>query len=165
MKIYLALFFILLSGCTTVPKYSYQSQASTDPVFVFGDRFGGGSVNSPARSLGINTKDAAANRCADFEEIGTTSNHWMRLKSPTIQIKTPAGRAIAIRSSYLYSSGTIITTCVPSPLMFIPREGATYSVDVEMIKRACQLSIVQKLSDGQQEKVDGVTVLPVCKDK
>jgi hypothetical protein len=165
MKILISLFLILLTGCTTVPKYSYQSQTSTDPVFVFGDRFGGGSVNSPARSFGINTEDAVANRCADFEEVGTTSNHWMRLKSRTIEIKTPAGKAITLRSSYLYSSGTLITTCAPSPLMFTPKEGASYSVDVEMINRKCQLSIVEKLPNGQQGMVDGVTVLPVCKDK
>ena len=158
------LFVILLSGCASTPKYSYQSQADADPVFIFGDRFGGGSVNSPARSFGINAKDAVANRCADFEEVGTTSNHWMRLKSPTIQIKTPAGRAVAIRGNYLYSSGIIITTCVPSPLMFIPKDGSTYSVDVEMIKRTCSLSVVQKLPNGQQEKVDGITIFPTCKD-
>lgn len=165
MKTFLPLFLILLTGCTTAPRYTYQSQTNTDSVFVFGDRFGGGAVNSPARSFGINTKDAAANRCADFEEVGTTSNHWMRLKSRTLEIKTPAGKAVTIRSNYLYSSGIIIISCVPQPLMFIPNEGAIYSVDVEMINRTCQLSIVKKLPNGQLEKVEGLTVLPACQEQ
>lgn len=165
MKYLLPLLLILLTGCTTVPNYSYQSSGVTDPAFVFGDRFGGGSVNSPARSFGINTKDAVANRCVDFEEVGTTSNHWMRFKSRTIEIQTLAGKAVAIRGNYLYSSGTLITTCAPSPLMFIPKEGASYSVDVEMINRKCQLSIVQKLPNGQQGMVEGLTDMPGCKDK
>lgn len=165
LKTLLPFFLILLSGCTTAPRYTYQSQTNTDPVFVFGDRFGGGSVNSPARSFGINTKDAAANRCADFEEVGTTSNHWMHLNSRTKEIKTPAGKAVTIRSNYLYSSGIIIISCVPPPLMFIPNEGAIYSVDIDMIKRTCQLSIVRKSPNGQLEKVEGLTLLPVCKEQ
>jgi hypothetical protein len=75
MKKLTPIFLIVLSGCTTLPKYNYQSRASTDPVIVFGDRFGGGAVNSPARSFGVNTKDAASNMCIDFEVVGTTSNH------------------------------------------------------------------------------------------
>jgi len=89
----------------------------------------------------------------------------MHLKSRTIEIKTPAGKAVTLRSSYLYSSGTLITTCAPSPLMFTPKEGASYSVDIEMINRKCQLSIVQKLPNGQHEKVEGLTVLPGCIEK
>lgn len=161
----LPLFLILLSGCTAIPKYNYQSQANTDPTIIFGDRFGRGSVNSPARSFAIDAKDAVLNKCADFEVVGTTSNHWMKLNSPTIQIKTPAGKELAIRGNYVYSSGTLITTCAPPVLMFLPKEAATYSVDIETANNKCVLSIVQKLPDGQQEKVDGTTVLPGCRDK
>jgi len=44
MKILLPLLFILLAGCTALPKYNYQSQAGTDPVFIFGDRFGESAI-------------------------------------------------------------------------------------------------------------------------
>jgi hypothetical protein len=211
MKKFLVPFLILLSGCTTLPKYNYQSQASTDPVIVFGDRFGGGAVNSPARSFGVNTKDAASNMCIDFEVVGTTSNHWMRINSKTIQIKTPTGKPVAIRGSYLYSSGSIIATCAPPALLLMPKDGASYSIDIEVINvptthslppedaakysnvietanvpstllltpkdaasypvdmgisnNKCVLSVIQRLPNGQQEKVDGLTVLPACKNK
>jgi hypothetical protein len=62
MKKILPLLLILLSGCTVLPKYNYQSQANIDPEIVFGDRFGGGTVTSPARTFKINTKDVAVHR-------------------------------------------------------------------------------------------------------
>jgi hypothetical protein len=155
---------VLLSGCgTAIPKYNYQSQANTDPAIVFGDRFGGGTVNSPARAFAVNTKDAESNKCADFEEVGTTSNHWMRVSPQTIQINTPAGKAVAIRGNYLYSSGIIITTCTPTSLIFFPKDAAIYSVDIEITHKQCQFSVVQKLPNGQQEKIEGITILPNCK--
>lgn len=133
MKKLLVLFPILLFGCTTTSKYNYQPQASTDPIFTFGDRFGGGAINSPSRSFAVNTKDAASNMCADFEEVGTTSNHWTRIRQRTIRIKTPTGKAIAIRGAYFYSSGSIIATCVPPALLFTPKDAASYSIDIEVI--------------------------------
>jgi hypothetical protein len=211
MKKILVLLLILLSGCTTLPKYNYQSQAGTDPVIVFGDRFGGGAVNSPARSFSVNTKDAASNMCIDFEVVGTTSNHWMRINSRTIQIRTPTGKAVVIRGNYSYNSGSIIASCSPPPLLFNPKEKASYSIDIEVINvptahslppedaakysnvietanvpstllltpkdaasypvdmgisySKCSLSVIQRLPNGQQEKVDGLTVLPACKEK
>ena len=211
MKKLLHLFLILLSGCTTLPKYNYQSQSSTDPVIVFGDRFGGGSINSPARSFGIDTKDVLSNKCADFEVVGTTSNHWMRINSRTIQIRTPTGKAVVIRGNYSYSSGSISASCSPPALLFTPKEGVNYSIDIEVINvptthsippedaakysnviesanvpstllltpkdaasypvdmgitySKCTLSFIQRLPNGQQEKVDGLTVLPACTDK
>lgn len=170
MKLLIPLFLILLSGCTALPKYNYQSQASNDPVFIFGDRFGEGSISSPARSFTINIKDAASNKCADFESVGTTSNHWMRLNSPTIQIKTPAGKVVVIRGIYVFSSTAVsnkvpITICESSALAFLPKEGASYSVDVDTANNVCALSIVKKLPNGQLEKVEGLTVLPACQEQ
>jgi hypothetical protein len=211
MKKLLPLFLILISGCVSQPKYDNQSLASTDPVIVFGDRLGGSAINSPARSFGVNTKDAASNKCADFEEVGTASNHWMRIRPRTIQIRTPTGKAVAIRGLYFYSSGVIVASCVPPALQFTPKEGARYSIDIEVINvptahslapedapkyssvnesanappakliaskdassypvshglthSQCTLSVVEQLSSGKQEKVDGLIVLPFCKDK
>jgi hypothetical protein len=163
MKKTLPLLLLLLTGCAaTAPKYNYQSQVNTDPSYVFGDRFGGGSVKSPARSFAVNTKDAQANKCADFAVVGTTSNHWMKVVPRTIEIKTPTGKAVAIRSHYNYSNGFINTTCTPDVITFMPKDAATYSVDVETVDKKCTLSVVQKLPNGQTEKVDGVTVVPGC---
>jgi hypothetical protein len=135
----------------------------------------------------------------------------MRINSKTIQIKTPTGKPVAIRGSYLYSSGSIIASCSPPPLLFNPKEGANYSVDIEVINlptthslppedaakysnvietanvpstllltpkdaasypvdigisnNKCVLSVIQRLPNGQQEKIDGLTVLPACKNK
>jgi hypothetical protein len=163
MKKTLPLLLLLLTGCAaTGAKYNYQSEVSTDPSYIFGDRFGGGSVNSPARSFAVNTRDAQANKCADFDWVGTTSNHWMKVNPKTIAIKTPTGKAVAIRSNYIYSNGFIMTTCTPPVITFMPKDAATYSVDVETVDKKCTVSVVQKLPDGQTEKVDGVTDLPAC---
>ncbi|MBU1426197.1 MAG: hypothetical protein KKH12_13540 [Gammaproteobacteria bacterium] len=169
MKTFLSLLIILLTGCTALPRYNYQSQSSSDPVIIFGDRFGESAISSPARSFSINTKDAAANICTDFDFVGTTSDHWMRLNSSTIQIKAPVGRAVAIRGVYFYSATAVntqapVTTCEPPVLMFPPKAAAIYSVDVDTAHNNCSLSIVQKLPNGQQEKVEGLTVLPACRD-
>jgi hypothetical protein len=161
MKYLLPLFLTLLSGCAALPKYAYQSQTSNDPVFVFGDRFGGGPVHSPTRTFAVNIKDAVSNKCADFASVGITSNNWIKLNSPTIEIKTPAGKPVSIRGTYLYGT----STCLSPVRMFTPKEGAIYSVDIETTYNTCSLSIVQKLPNGQQGMVDGITVLPVCKDK
>jgi hypothetical protein len=163
MKRILPLLLILLTGCATAPKYNYQSQSGTDPQFIFGDRFGGGSVNSPARSFKINTTDAALNKCTDFAIVGTTSNHWMHVVPKTVEIKAPAGKSVSISSGYNYSNGFSNTTCAPPTLMFSPQEGTVYSVDIETVGGKCALSIVRKLPDGKQEPVSGITVLPACK--
>lgn len=160
----LALLLILLSGCTTIPKYSYQSQASNDPEFIFGDRFGGDSINSPARTFSINIKDATSNTCSDFSMVGVTSNNWL-IKKPAIQLKTPSGKQVSIRGTYLLHPAS----CEPPTLIFAPKDGATYSVDVQATYPDpthiyCMLSIVQKMPDGKQEQVSGITVLPSCKD-
>jgi hypothetical protein len=105
MKKILPLLLILLSGCTVLPKYNYQSQANIDPEIVFGDRFGGGTVTSPARTFKINTKDVAVNKCTDFTVVGTTSNHWMGVVPRTVNIKVPAGMTVSIAGSYLLSTG------------------------------------------------------------
>lgn len=158
------LLIVLMSGCAApLPKYNYQSQVSADPEFVFGDRFGGGSVTSPARSFDINTLDPALNKCGDYSNVGTTSNHWMKVVPRTIQIKTPAGKAVGIAGGYLLNTGFSSTSCLPPLIMFTPKDGAVYSVDVEMIENRCSLSVVQKMPDGKQEPVSGITVLPACK--
>lgn len=163
MKRILPLLLILLTGCATTPKYNYQSQSGADPQFIFGDRFGGGSVNSPARSFKINTTDAAFNKCTDFAYVGTTSNHWMHVVPKTVEIKVPTGKSVSISSGYNYSNGVTTSTCTPPILMFSPQEGTVYSVDIETIASKCALSIVRKLPDGKQEPVSGITVLPACK--
>lgn len=170
MKTLLLLLLILLTGCTALPKYNYQSQSSNDPVIIFGDRFGESAISSPARSFSINTKDAAVNICADFDFVGTASNNWIRFNPPTIKINTPVGKAVAIRGVYFYSASAEnakapVTTCEPSVLMFLPQVAAIYSVDVDTTHNDCSLSIVQKLPNGQQEKVEGITVLPACGDR
>lgn len=158
------LLIVLMSGCAApLQKYNYQSQANTDPEFTFGDRLGGGSVTSPARSFDINTIDAALNKCSDYSSLGTTSNHWMKVAPRTIKIKTPAGKSVAISGGYLLNTGFSSTSCLPPLVMFTPKDGAAYSVDIELINKRCTLSIVQQLADGKQEPVAGIIVLPACK--
>lgn len=158
MKTFLPL-LLLLSGCAAMPKYAYQSQTSTDPVMVFGDRFGGGPVHSPSRTFAVNIKDAVSNKCADFASVGITSNNWIKINPPTIEIKAPAGNAVAIRGTYFYGT----STCLSPVRMFTPKEGAIYSVDIETTYNTCALSIVQKFPDGEHGSVEGLTVLPACK--
>ncbi|MFZ2161051.1 MAG: hypothetical protein WAW02_02430 [Sideroxyarcus sp.] len=170
MKTLLPLLLILLTGCTALPKYNYQSQASNDPVFIFGDRFGESAISSPARLFSINTKDAASNKCADFDLVGTTSNNWLRFNPSTIKIKTPVGKAVAIRGIYFYAATAAnakapVTTCEPPALTFVPKVAATYSVDVDTSRSGCVLSIVRKMPDGQKEQVDGLTELPDCREQ
>jgi hypothetical protein len=163
MKKILPLFLVaLLSACAPFPKYNYQSQASPDPEFIFGDRFGGGSISSPARTFDVNIVDPVQNKCDDYTRVGTTSNHWMRMAPKTIQIKTPAGKAVALSGGYLLSTGYSSTSCLPPVIMFSPEDGATYSVDIELVDKRCKLSIVQRLPDGKESVVSGGTVLPVC---
>ncbi len=164
MKRTLPLLLIALSGCAAAPKYNYQSQTSTDPTIIFGDRFGGGSVTSPARNFNINIKDAAANKCADAALVGTTSNNWAKINPPTIEIKVPSGKPISVTGFSLLNTLAGISTCVPPPLMFSPKEGGTYSIDINAFDTPCVLSIVQKLPEGKLEKVTDITTLPQCKD-
>lgn len=156
---------ILLSACASVEKYSYQSQdsqGSLDPEFIFGDRFGGGAVASPARTFDINTVSPVLNKCSDYSRVGTTSNHWSRVAPKTIQIRTPAGKAVALSGGYLASSGFSSSSCLPPLVMLNPKNGATYSVDIDVVNKRCMLSIVQRLPDGKTESVTDVTVLPAC---
>lgn len=161
MKIFLTLFSVLLVGCTALPKYTYQSQTGNDPTFIFGDRFGGDAVHGPGRIFAINVKDAISNKCADFALVGSTSNNWTKLNPPTVEIKTPAGKVVAIRGTFMYGG----TTCEPPTLSFVPKDAAIYSVDVKTTYNKCTLSIVQKLADSQQRAVEGLNVLTGCKDK
>jgi hypothetical protein len=156
------LLVVLLSACAPLSKYNYQSQASSDPEFIFGDRFGGGSVTSPARSFKVNIVDPNLNKCSDYAVVGTTSNHWMGTASKTIQIKTPAGKAVALSGGYVLSTGFSITTCMPPAVRFFPKNGSTYSVDVGVIDKRCMLSIVQRLPDGKDEPVSGETLGSDC---
>ena len=172
MKTILPLFIVLLTGCVTVPKYNYQSEASADPTFIFGDRFGGGSVNGPARSFVIRVKNLASNKCAvpsDFTFVGTTSNNWAGVFSPTIQIKSPAGKMVVIGGNSEFSGasarGIATTTCHGGVVTFLPKDAATYSVDIEQGGNTCHLSILQKLENGQQENVVGLTDMPKCLEK
>lgn len=163
MKKFLPLLLIvLLSACAPLSKYNYQSQASPDPEFIFGDRLGGGSVTSPARSFEINIVDPNLNKCSDYAIIGTTSNHWMGAVPKTIQIKTPAGKAVALSGRYFLSTGFSSTSCIPPVVRFSPKNGSTYSVDIGIVDRRCMLSIVQRLPDGKDEAVSGETLLSAC---
>lgn len=165
MKAFTLLILILLTGCTTLPKYNYQSQANIDPEIIFGDRFGGGKVTSPARSFKVNTNDVLGNRCSEFSIVGTTSNHWMGVVPKSVQIKVPAGRAVSIAGAYMLSTGYSNTSCTPPTLMFLPKDSATYSVDIETNEKSCVLRVVQKMANGQLDNVDGIENLPNCKDK
>lgn len=164
MKKLLPLIIILLSGCTILPKYNYQSQISADPEIILGDRLGGGSVTSPARTFKINIKDADANKCTDFAIVGTTSNHWMGVAPKSIKIRVPAGKAVLISGTYFLSTGFSNTSCTPLTLMFLPKDALSYSIDIDTTDNKCNLSIVRKTADEQGEKVDGITALPSCKE-
>lgn len=157
-KLILVPLIVLMSGCAGVKPYTYNAQSESDPEIIFGDRFGGGKIASPARTFDINTQDAAANKCKDFTNVGTTSNHWMHVTAKTKVIRIPSGKSVAIRSSWLFGT----TSCIPRVLMFTPASAGKYSVDIGSLYDKCYLSIVQIKPDGQLEDVKNVVVLPEC---
>lgn len=157
-KLILIALVSLVAGCAAVPPYSYNAQSETDPELIFGDRLGGGKIASPARTFDINTNDATANRCKDFVNVGTTSNHWSHVAAKTKQIRTPVGKSVSIRSFWLFGN----TSCRPGVVMFSPQSNGKYSVDIGYVSDKCYLSIMQVANDGKLEEVKGVTVLPDC---
>ncbi len=161
-KILPFLLVVPLLGCASSVKYDYKSATSTDPEFIFGDRFGGGAISSPARSFDVNTGDLASNKCSDYARVGTTSNHWMGVAPKTIQVKVPAGKPVAVAAGYLASSGSSMSSCLPPIVKLQPKDRATYSIDIAIINKLCMLSIVEKLPDGKTAPVPDLAVMPAC---
>ncbi len=149
-----------LAACAQLPPYAYKAQSENDPEITFGDRFGGGKIGSPARTFAVNTNDATANKCKDFVNVGTTSNHWSGVAPRTRVIRVPAGNTVAIGSFWLFSN----TSCRPGVMMFSPENGGKYSVDIEFAGDKCRLSIAQAKLDGKFEEVKGASFLPTCTD-
>ncbi len=147
-----------ITACAQLPPYAYTAQSDNDPEITFGDRFGGGKISSPARTFDVNTNDAAVNKCKDFVNVGTTSNHWSGVAPKTRMIRVPAGKTIAIRSFWLFSN----TSCRPGVLMFSPENGGKYSVDIAFAGDKCHLSIAQSKSDGKFDEIQGASFLPAC---
>lgn len=159
MKITLSLLCILLTGCNALPKYKYESQSSIDPTIIFGDRVGDHAISGNHQIFDINIIDAVSNKCGDFNRAAFTSNNYMRLWPMSIQIKIPAGRSLAIRGSI----GAPGYSCAPPTRIFIPKDGVTYGVSVDLIRDQCFLNIVETRENGKDVTVSDVTVLPVCK--
>lgn len=149
---------LMLTACAQIPPYTYTSQSEIDPEITFGDRFGGGKISSPARSFAVNFSNAATNKCKDFVNVGVTSNHWMGVAPKTRQIRVPAGKEVAIRSFWTFST----SSCIPSVLKFTPENSGKYSVDVAFVGSKCYLSIAQHKADGKLEEIKEISVLPEC---
>jgi hypothetical protein len=142
---------ILLSGC--VAPYSYKSISNNDPEIVFGERMG--DVGN--RGFNIKVIDVSARDCKDFTNAGVVSNN-NKYFDKTKTIRTPAGKAIAIRS-YLTLPGA---TCQPGVKMFTPESDGKYSVDIGVTGNICFLSIARIDKSGKIEEVKDFTVLPEC---
>jgi hypothetical protein len=147
----------LLSGC--VAPYSYKTLSANDPEIFLGDRLGSGAIG-----LNINIDDAHANRCSDFLNAGAFTSESTAISDKTKRIRTPAGKTIAISS--IWFSGQ--RSCQPPVLMFSPENSGKYSVDMGFVPskylktEKCFLSIVKITSDGKQEEIKDITVLPDC---
>lgn len=159
MKVIPYLLIILLVGCSSVPEYQYQSQANTDPTVIFGDRAGEHEITGHHQGFDVNTADAALNKCSDFTRAAFTSNNYMRLFPMAKQIRTPSGRSLAIRGSI----GDPGYSCIPPTLMFAPKDGVTYGVDVALISDKCYLRVVELRGSEEGLPVAGLIVLPACK--
>lgn len=157
-RILLAVSVLMLSACAQLKPYTYTAQSDNDPQIIFGDRLGGGKVGSPARTFDVNFDDAVANKCSDFVNVGTTSNHWMHLVAKTKVIRTPVGKTVAVRSLWAFSNAS----CRPGVIMFTPENGGKYSIDIAFMSNKCYLSIVQEKPDGKTEEVKQRTILPDC---
>ncbi|MBU1425064.1 MAG: hypothetical protein KKH12_11280 [Gammaproteobacteria bacterium] len=142
---------ILLSGC--VAPYSYKSISNNDPEIVFGERMG--DVGN--RGFNVKVNDISARDCKDFTNVGVVSNN-NKYFDKTKTIRTPAGKAIAIRS-YLTFAGA---TCQPGVKMFTPKTDGKYSVDIGLTGNICFLSIAEIDRSGKIEEVKEYTVLPEC---
>lgn len=150
----LPLLICLLSGCAT--HYKYDPVSFEDPEIIFGDRFGGGSITSPARSFQLNT--LGNNKCSDYRFSGVLSNHWMGAGEKTRNYFVPQRTQVALIGSYILTSGSNISTCSIGPISFKPEKAKRYSID---ISRSCRISIVEILLDGkhsakeiEQQKLD-----------
>jgi hypothetical protein len=135
----------LLSGCAA--NYKYVPVSPEDPKITFGDRFGGGSIYSPARSFQLNT--LGENKCSDYKPSGVLSNHWMGIGEKTREYFVPKDSQVALIGTYNLSTGSKISTCSVGPISFSPEHGKQYSIDVVSIFRACRISIVEILPDGK----------------
>ena len=157
-RIVLAVSVLMLSACAQIKPYTYTAQSDNDPQITFGDRFGGGKISSPARTFDVNFNDAVGNKCNDFVNVGTTSNHWMHVVPKTKVIRTPAGKPVAVRSLWGFSG----SSCRPGVIMFTPENGEKYSIDIAFVSDKCYLSIVQVKPDGKFEEVKQKAILPDC---
>ena len=153
----LLLLFSALSGCASAPNYNYQSQNSTDPDITFGDRSWGDST--AMRAFKINTSARTSNLCKDYFLVGHVLKNQFSTKPP-IHIKTPFGKSVAIYGYYLNHP----VSCEPPILMFTPKDGSSYTVDIETTLKTCAVSIYEKLPSGQLNKVNEMSIVPSCND-
>lgn len=165
MKIYspiICLFTLLITACSTVPKYVNKEAEPTDAQITFGDRFGGGSISSPARGFLLNSTNIDENQCSNYKSIGTTSNNWSGVAPKTININIPGDNEFAIYGNYL-SGGGFVSTCQTKPQVYKFIPGESYSIDIGTEKNICFLSVIQKKLDGTSTVVVPTKFLPICK--
>jgi hypothetical protein len=165
MKIYLpiiCLSTLLMTACSTVPKYVNKEAAPTDAQITFGDRFGGSSILSPLRSFLVNSTNIDESQCSDYKSIGKTSNNWAGFVPKTININIPGDKEIAIYGNYLFHDKHSSYKCQLKPRIYKFIPGESYSIDIAVESKICILSVIQKKSDGTTAVVVPTKVLPSC---
>jgi len=147
---------LAIAGCTaTRPNYSYNAAAS-DPVLLFQSDF------DYHTWFEINIDPDGANACKNFKSAGYTLHVDSRLiigakPDQEVQARVPAGRPVAVKAHYNFSSGLGNDSCGPIYVTFTPEQGKTYLVRVARGGERCTVFVTDTAKPNVPFPVMGMT--------
>ncbi len=141
---------LVISGCSTIAPYEYQSTSTEDPTLIFGDRFRGSSLSSPSKIFSIDVD--GTKQCNQYKRAAALSDHWVGKlygADGTTQVHVPAEKTVQLKALYSRTNDNKTYRCDLDPVAFNPARGKTYSVDIKENLGFCSLSVVE-LNDAHQ---------------